>query len=113
MENAGLIFVHPFLSTLFDRLSYLNDKREFKDEASRWKAVNVLNYIATGQVSFIDQSSNDMSRILCGMPVEYHVYPGLMISQNEKTVLIYCCCILYQNGKYWVIPVMRALEIHS
>jgi hypothetical protein len=83
MENAGLIIAHPFLPLLFKYLNYLNDESQFKDEQTGWKAVYLLHYLATGQVSDIDESGLAMPKILCGILIECPVPPGLILSKNE------------------------------
>lgn len=65
---AGLILLHPFLTTLFHRTGYW-DGAAFKDQEARQQAVLLAYYLATG-----DQQAPEYAlafpKILCGFPLE-------------------------------------------
>lgn len=83
LKNAGLILVHPFLNNLFRYLDYLDDKNQFKNEATVWRAVYVMHYIATGQVGANDEADLAMSKLLSGTPIGAAIPLDLTLLSNE------------------------------
>ncbi len=83
LKNAGLLLVHPFLSNLFTYLDYLDDKNQFKSEATVRRAVYVLHYIATGQVGAADEADFAMSKLLSGMNVADTIPLDVVLTKNE------------------------------
>lgn len=82
--NAGLIITHPFLSHLFKTLQYLNLDNKFKNEASKWRAVYLLHYLATGNNDEVEETELAISKILCGMEIRDAVPTTLKLNQGEK-----------------------------
>ena len=68
LENAGLVILWPFLATFFASLGLLEEKI-FKDEASRQRAVGLLQYLATGEAPGPEQLL-PLNKLLCGMELE-------------------------------------------
>lgn len=67
LANAGLILLHPFLQYFFAELKLMQG-HDFKDEAARHTAVQLLHYLATKE----DQAPDfdlAMEKYLCDMPV--------------------------------------------
>jgi hypothetical protein len=66
---AGLVLLHPFLTTLFHRTGHW-DGAAFKDQEARQQAVLLAYYLATG-----DQQAPEYAlafpKILCGFPLEH------------------------------------------
>lgn len=74
--NAGLVLLHPFLSTFFLRLGMLKDG-QFRDEAQQCKAVYLLHYLATGEPD-APEHQLALPKILCGFPLLQPVQPQAM-----------------------------------
>ena len=66
LSNAGLVLLHPFLSSFFNRLGLLEDGR-FIDPASQHKALHLLHYLATGKKEAAEFELQ-MAKILCAFP---------------------------------------------
>lgn len=67
VDNAGLVVLWPFLSHFFGHVGLLEEK-QFKDAAARQRAVGLLQYLATGDVSFPEYLL-PLNKVLCGMEV--------------------------------------------
>lgn len=63
--NAGLVILWPFLSLFFAHLGLVGDN-QFKDTASVQRAVGLLQYIATEEVS-PPEYLLPLNKVLCGM----------------------------------------------
>ncbi|HEY4968096.1 MAG TPA: contractile injection system tape measure protein, partial [Puia sp.] len=66
LSNAGLVLLHPFLSSFFNRLGLLEDGR-FIDPASQHKALHLLHYLATGKTEAAEFELQ-MAKTLCAFP---------------------------------------------
>lgn len=64
IPNAGVILLHPFLSTCFSRLNWWEDGH-FVDTAVREKAVFLVQYLATGLVG-APEYELVLPKVLCG-----------------------------------------------
>lgn len=82
--NAGLILTHPFLNHLFNSLEYLNLELKFKDEASKWRAVYLLHYLATGNNDEVGEVELAISKILCGMEINEPIPKKIALNNEEK-----------------------------
>lgn len=65
LANAGLVLLWPFLTTLFDRLGYL-EGQQFRDDASRQRAALLLQFLASG-ASEVPEYQLPLNKLLCGM----------------------------------------------
>lgn len=79
---VGLVLLHPFLYFLFKELNYLSNK-DFKDEASRERAVCLLYYLATGKEEF-QEPDLVFSKFLVGWPLKSPIDRFSRLSSNEK-----------------------------
>lgn len=52
--NAGLILLHPFLLSLFDKLALLDAQNQFISLDAQNKAVVLLYYLQTGNASYLE-----------------------------------------------------------
>ena len=75
VPHAGLILLHPFLSTCFSRLGWWADGRFVSDEA-REKAVFLLHYLVTGKEE-APEFELVLPKVLCGCDAETP-FPGKM-----------------------------------
>ncbi len=65
IENAGLVILAPYFSRLFDRLG-LTDAGQFKSEKEQGRAVNLVQYMITGEKSF-NESDLALNKVICGL----------------------------------------------
>lgn len=81
---AGMILLHPFLSTCFSRLQWWVDG-EFKDAECRQKAVFLLHYLATGRKE-AEEYELVLPKLLCGYSPEttMPVSVGLAAEEYEE-----------------------------
>lgn len=84
LKNAGLLLAHPFLKQLFKYVDYLNDKEQFKDASSSWKAVYLLHYMASGETGVPQATDLRMPKLLTGMSQEALVPQDVVLTQKEK-----------------------------
>ena len=84
IRNAGLVILHPFLSTYFNRLAML-DKGDFISENMRHRAVHLLQYLAFGTETN-EEHELVLNKILCNIPVGEPIIPAIELTEHEKTV---------------------------
>jgi hypothetical protein len=80
VPHAGIVLVHPFLSTFFSRLQ-LWDKTGFTDLYARQKAVYLLHYLATGERRGPEYDMV-LPKLLCGYALEMPL-PGDILLGDE------------------------------
>ena len=79
--NAGIVLLHPFLSTLFDRLGWLENK-QFKTRHHRERALYLLHYLATGQLQ-PEEAELVMPKVICAYPLEDPVNLDIVLTAGE------------------------------
>lgn len=84
IHNAGLVILHPFLSTYFNRLNML-EKGDFKTEELRQRAVHLLQYLVFGTESN-EEHELVLNKILCNMPLNEPVSSGIIMTDSEIAV---------------------------
>lgn len=82
VQNAGLVLAWPYLSPLFQRCGYL-EGQQFKDEASAYRAVHLLQFMATGREGDPEYELV-LNKILCGVKTAKPVEVGLELTKEEK-----------------------------
>jgi hypothetical protein len=82
VRNAGLVLLHPFLNTFFNRLQLVNNNR-FPDLAEQQKALYLLHYLATGK-NEAEEYELVIPKILCAYPLKKPVEKDIRISVKEK-----------------------------
>lgn len=82
INNAGLILLHPYLSYCFDALG-LRDGRDFKDEAAKHKAVQLVGYMAYGEGD-IPEYDLVLPKLLCGIAPATPIKRFVPLSDVEK-----------------------------
>ncbi|SFM60814.1 hypothetical protein SAMN05428949_0156 [Chitinophaga sp. YR627] len=82
INNAGLILLHPYLSYCFDALE-LREGQQFKDEAAKHKAVQLIGYMAYGEEE-IPEWDLVLPKILCGISPTEPVRRFVPLSEAEK-----------------------------
>lgn len=83
INNAGLILLHPYLSFFFDALE-LRKGKQFKDEASQHRAVQLLGYLAHGKED-IPEYDLVLPKLLCGIQPATPVRRFIPLTDVEKT----------------------------
>ncbi|PWV56941.1 contractile injection system tape measure protein [Chitinophaga sp. S165] len=83
INNAGLILLHPYLSFFFDALE-LRDGKQFKDEAAKHRAVQLLGYLAYGEEE-IPEYDLVLPKLLCGILPAEPVKRFVPLTDLEKT----------------------------
>ncbi len=63
VKNAGIIILHPFLSTIFDSFDWLDEAKQLKMEFKA-HAVQLLHYCATGEDQF-PESELILEKFIC------------------------------------------------
>lgn len=82
LVHAGLVLVHPFLGTLFNRLELVAGNR-FKDGNALHRALHLLHYIATGREAPKEYELTT-PKVLCGMPVQESIAAEIVLTKEEK-----------------------------
>ena len=82
LQNAGLVIIWPFLTQLFEALK-LTEKKRFTSEEKQFRAVHLLQYLATGA-----EGGNEhllpLNKLLCGLSLEEPVPKQLALPEVEK-----------------------------
>lgn len=80
--NAGLVLLHPFFSTFFNRLNLLCDN-EFVDEVAQVNAMMLCHYLATGEES-MQEFDLIIAKILCSYPLEEPINLESILTEEQK-----------------------------
>lgn len=79
--NAGLVLLSPYLSRFLENLGLVSE-RKFRDEASRSRALLILQYLVTGETES-PEFMLPLNKILCGVPLSTPVETSLEIREEE------------------------------
>ncbi|MCJ8208332.1 contractile injection system tape measure protein [Mucilaginibacter sp. RS28] len=82
INNAGLVLLHPFLFTFFNRLEML-DGKNFKDENARRWGIHLLQHLV-GSDGSVTENELLLNKILVGLPPQEAVEEGIELSDTEK-----------------------------
>lgn len=82
ISNAGLILLHPFLTTLFELLKFTSDN-EWTDIYAQTKAVLVLEYLVTGKDE-PEEFDLALNKLLCGLQPDNLVPIDLLLDGSIK-----------------------------
>lgn len=82
VDNAGLVLLHPFLSSLFTDFELLAEG-QFKDSESQTIAVHLLHYLATKQ-EFAAEHELAMEQFLCGWDSDWPIEREVALSREMK-----------------------------
>jgi hypothetical protein len=83
VSNAGLVLIHPFLRYFFDGLGLLDKELHFKSQSDVFKAIHLLQFIATEQ-NLSPENDLPLNKILCGIEINEPVPKSLHLSKMEK-----------------------------
>lgn len=87
VHNSGIVLLNNYYGLLFDRLDLLNEKK-FKTPADQLKAVQYLQFLATGlETGAADDSLLALNKILCGLPLTTAVTDNLKATPEQKKII--------------------------
>ncbi len=84
IQNAGLILLHPFLSTYFSRTGLMHEGK-FADTEKQFRAPFLLQYAAMGNEEGIEHQMV-LNKILSGINVEEALPKIVSLTEQEKQV---------------------------
>jgi hypothetical protein len=80
--NSGLILFWPFYGRFFNALGMVG-REGMKGDAIRERAIQLLQYIATGNTEF-EEWDLTLNKILCGASPDFPVAPKIDLSEEEE-----------------------------
>lgn len=81
IENAGLVLVHPFLSTLFDRTGLVKNG-EFVNDEAKFRAPHLLQYLVNYEQATPEHALL-LNKILCGIEYQEALTLGVVLTELE------------------------------
>lgn len=96
VENAGIVLLSPYLPRLFSLLE-LTDGAEFKDRECRMRALFLLQYLLTGNISVTEEEKvyfespeyeMALNKLLVAWPASEALPAGMEISGKEISTLV-------------------------
>jgi hypothetical protein len=85
ISNAGMILCWPFFGRFFAALG-LVEQGKFKGQKSEERAVQLLQYLATGLTSF-EEWDLSLNKILCGVPLNTPISPSFEVTVEEDELV--------------------------
>lgn len=83
--NAGLCLIWPWIPRLFGMFGYLNEeKRNFKDDASRIRAVFLLQYLVCQEEKDYREPELAFNRLLVALPAHIPLPKRIELTSEEK-----------------------------
>jgi hypothetical protein len=82
VSHAGLVLLHPFLSTFFKRLELVADGK-FRDMAATEKAIHLLHYLATGNTG-PQEHELAIPKLLCALPIHTALKESIELKPADK-----------------------------
>ncbi len=82
VSMAGIVLLHPFLTTLFTEMGLIHNRLWVSLEASE-KGVQTLAWLAT-RTAFCAEYTMPLLKLLCGLPMETVVSPNIDLTDTEK-----------------------------
>ncbi len=83
IKNGGLILVWPFLGHYFKTMEMLNEDRQFHDAETAFKAIHILEFIATRN-TVTPEHLLALNKILCGVPITEPIPMEVELEQKAK-----------------------------
>lgn len=80
--NAGIVVLHPFLSSFFKKLNLIKNQ-DFVDFAAQSKAVILLHFLASAE-EIPKEYEMVLPKFLCNMPVNIPLDHTIMITDKDK-----------------------------
>ncbi|HET6993072.1 MAG TPA: contractile injection system tape measure protein, partial [Bacteroidia bacterium] len=117
IDNAGLVILSPYIPGFFRNVGFVNGK-EFVDEASKWRAVHMLQWLVDGgekkqkenkdEETEITEHDLVLNKIFCGIDIAEPVPVSIELSEKEKEEGINLLKAVIQN---WEI--IKRSSVHS
>lgn len=98
VNNAGLVILHPFLPTLFEK-SGLTENNEWITMQAMQKAVLLTHYLVFGEEE-IEENQLILNKILCGVPLQDVINTQLILETDEKQL---CNDLLNAVLEHWSV----------
>ena len=83
--NAGMILCWPFFGRFFAALG-LVEEGKFKGQQAEERAVQLLQYLATGMTDF-EEWDLSLNKVLCGVPMNTPISPSFVITLEEEELV--------------------------
>jgi len=97
INNAGLVLLNPFLTSLFSQTGVLKDTHTFVSREAQQKAAVMLFYLQGGDTQYKEWEMS-FNKIICGIEVQEVLESGIIISEEEKQQ---CDELLEAVVHYW------------
>jgi len=97
VSNAGLVILHPFLSSFFKGLDLLDDENQFTSAETQIKAAVLLYYLQCGLEEYKEWEM-PLNKILCGMATDELISDDIILNEHEKEE---CNLLLQSVIEYW------------
>jgi hypothetical protein len=85
VNNAGLIILAPYLGLLFEKCA-LMEHGKFHDQESKYSAVHLLEYAATGE-SGNEEHELIINKLLCGMSITDPITVNVGLADEHKEIV--------------------------
>lgn len=82
VSYAGIVLIHPFISSFFKKLE-LTAEGKFRNNECLEKGVNLLHYIATGKITS-EEYELAVPKFLCGLPLHHALKEIIELTEAEK-----------------------------
>ncbi|MEE1064356.1 MAG: contractile injection system tape measure protein, partial [Paludibacteraceae bacterium] len=100
LEDAGLVLLAPFISTLFSRLGYLDENGCFESVASQFRAIILLKRVVFPEVVEIHDYELNLCKVLCGVNPAFPIPTDIQLGEDEKNEIDH---LLESVIDYWTI----------
>lgn len=100
LEDAGLVLLAPFISTLFSRLEYLDENGNFASVANQFRAIHLLRRIVFPEKENVHDYELNLCKVLCGVNPAFPVPSDIQLTENEKNEIDN---LLESVINYWTI----------
>lgn len=85
ISNAGMILCWPFFGRFFGALG-LVEQGKFKGQQAEERAVQLLQYLATGLTTF-EEWDLSLNKVLCGVPLNTPISPSIELTVEEEELV--------------------------
>ncbi|MBP5455190.1 MAG: hypothetical protein J6Y37_01675 [Paludibacteraceae bacterium] len=83
ISDAGLVLIHPFLTSFFSRLGLLTEEKQFISADAQKRAVHLLKHL-TGLTDKHQSPFLALEKVLCGLPLSFPIDSKFEITEEEK-----------------------------
>ena len=100
LEDAGLVLLAPFISTLFSRLEYLDENGGFVTVAKQFRAIHLLRRIVFPEKEKVHDYELNLCKVLCGVNPTFPIPSDIQLTEVEKNEIDN---LLESVINYWTI----------